>query len=303
MALTLAAPRRVFHPRRLTTTRNRPSRRWPRLTPGGAVGLAVLALLVFAAFVAPRLGATDPAHQALRARLAPPVGFGGDWAHPLGTDQLGRDLLARVIAGAKVSLLIGVGATLASGAVGVSLGLLAGFLGGWTDRVVSFLADVQLALPFVIVAIAITAAMGASIRNVVIVLTITGWVAYDRILRLQTLALRRAPFIEAARALGASPARIMLRHLAPNLTAPVIVIASQQVAAMILFEAALSYLGLGAGSDTITWGGMIAAGREPMLTAWWVAVVPGAAIALTVLGLNLFGDWLRGALDPATRGR
>lgn len=303
MALTLAAPRRRLPPDQVVATPTRFSRRWPRLTPGGAVGLSVLALLVFAAFFAPRLDAADPAHQALRARLAPPVGFGGVWAHPLGTDNLGRDLLARVIAGAKISLLIGVGATLASGAIGVMLGLAAGFFGGWVDRVVSFFADVQLALPFVIVAVAITAATGASIRNVVIVLTITGWVAYARILRLQTLALRRAPFIEAARAIGASPARIMLRHLAPNLAAPVIVIASQQVAAMILFEAALSYLGLGAGSATITWGGMIASGREAMLTAWWVAVVPGAAIALTVLGLNLFGDWLRGAMDPATRGR
>jgi peptide/nickel transport system permease protein len=239
----------------------------------------------------------------LRARLAPPVGFGGDWAHPLGTDNLGRDLLARVIAGAKISLLIGVGSTLAAGLVGTALGMAAGFVGGWADRLVSFAADVQLALPFVIVAIAVTAAMGANLRNVVIVLTVTGWVAFARILRLQTQSLRRSPFIEAARAIGASPTRIMLRHLAPNLAAPIIVIASQQVAAMILFEAALSYLGLGAGTSTITWGGMIAAGREAMLTAWWVAVVPGAAVAITVLGLNLFGDWLRVALDPATRSR
>ena len=302
MALTLAAPRSVARAEREVLT-PQPARRLPRLTPGGALGLAVLALLLVTAFVAPHLDATDPAHQALRARLAPPIGFGGNWAHPLGTDNLGRDLLARVIAGARVLLLIGVGATLAAGVIGTALGLLAGFFGGWADRLVSFAADVQLSLPFVIVAIAITAAMGASVRNVVIVLTITGWVAYARILRLQTLALRQAPFIEAARAIGASPARIMLRHLAPNLAAPVIVIASQQVAAMILFEAALSYLGLGASTATITWGGMIASGREAMLTAWWVAVVPGAAIAVTIFGLNLLGDWLRGVLDPATRGR
>ena len=202
-----------------------------------------------------------------------------------------------------MSLLIGVVATLVAGMIGVALGLLAGFFGGWVDRIVSFLADVQLALPFVVVAIALVATLGPSIRNVVIVLAITGWVGYARILRLQTMSLRKAPFIEAARAMGASPARIILRHLMPNLVAPIIVIASQQVAAMILFEAALSYLGLGAGSGTITWGGMISAGRETMLNAWWVAVVPGAAVALTILGLNLLGDWLRGVMDPTTRGR
>ena len=274
-----------------------------RVTPGGAAGVAVLALLLFTAFVAPHLDGTDPAHQALRARLAPPVGFGGAWTHPLGTDGLGRDLLARVIAGARISLLIGVAATLASGAAGVALGLLAGFFGGWVDRIITFAADVQLALPFVIVAIALAATLGAGIRNVILVLTITGWVGFARILRLQTMALRRAPFIEAARSTGAGSTRIVLRHLAPNLVAPVTVIASQQVAAMILFEAALSYLGLGAGPATVTWGGMISAGRETMLTAWWVTVVPGAAVALTILGLNLLGDWLRGVMDPTTRGR
>ncbi len=272
------------------------------MTPGGAVGLGVLGLLLFTAFLAPHLDGTDPAYQALRARLTPPIGFGGAWAHPFGTDNLGRDLLARVIAGARISLLIGVVATLVSGIVGVALGLLAGFFGGWVDRIVSFAADVQLALPFVVVAIALVAALGASTRNVVIILAITGWVGYARILRLQTMSLRQAPFVDAARAMGASPARIIAHHLAPNLVAPIIVISSQQVAAMILFEAALSYLGLGASSSTITWGGMISAGRETMLTAWWVAVVPGAAVAITILGLNLLGDWLRGVMDPTTRG-
>ena len=279
----------------------RPRRSLPRLTAGGTVGLVVLALLLFTAFIAPHLYATDPAHQALQARLTPPVGFGGSWTHPLGTDQLGRDLLARVIGGARVSLLIGVVATLVAGVAGVLLGLLAGYFGGWIDKIVTFAADVQLALPFVIVAIALVATLGPSIRNVIIILGITGWVGYARILRLQTMSLRQAPFIDAARAMGASPARIVARHLAPNLVAPIIVIASQQVAAMILFEAALSYLGLGASSATITWGGMISAGRDAMLNAWWVAVVPGAAVAFTILGLNVLGDWLREVMDPTLR--
>lgn len=304
MAMTLpAANRRLIRADRAAAAMRPPAHRAPRLTAGGAVGLAVFGLLVFTAFAAPHLDHTDPTHQALRVRLLAPAGFGGGWTHPLGTDSLGRDLLARVIAGARVSLLIGVVATLVAGLIGTALGLVAGFCGGWLDRVVSFAADVQLALPFVIVAVALTAALGASIRNVVIVLAVTGWVGYARILRLQAMSLRQAPFIEAARAIGASPARIMLCHLAPNLVAPVIVIASQQVAAMILFEAALSYLGLGASASTITWGGMISAGRDAMLNAWWVAVVPGAAVAITILGLNLLGDWLRGVMDPTMRGR
>jgi peptide/nickel transport system permease protein len=303
MSFPIARPHAgLAAPKQMVEHEPRPRAR-VRLTPGGVVGLAVFALLLFTAFLAPHIDHVDPAHQALRARLVAPIGFSGTWAHPLGTDNLGRDLLARTIAGARVSLLIGVVATLVAGAIGVALGLLAGFFGGWVDRIVSFLADVQLALPFVVVAIALVATLGPSIRNVVIVLAVTGWVGYARILRLQTMSLRQAPFIGAARAMGASPARIILRHLAPNLIAPIIVIASQQVAAMILFEAALSYLGLGAGSGTITWGGMISAGRETMLTAWWVAVIPGAAVALTILGLNLLGDWLRGVMDPTTRGR
>jgi peptide/nickel transport system permease protein len=303
MSFPIARPHTGFAAPKQTMEHVPKSRARLRLTPGGAVGLAVFGLLLFTAFLAPHIDHVDPTRQALRGRLTAPVGFSGTWAHPLGTDQLGRDLLARTIAGARVSLLIGVVATLVAGAIGVALGLLAGFFGGWVDRIGSFLADVQLALPFVVVAIALVASLGPSIRNVVIVLAITGWVGYARILRLQTMSLRKAPFIEAARGMGASPARIILRHLMPNLVAPIIVIASQQVAAMILFEAALSYLGLGAGSGTITWGGMISAGRETMLTAWWVAVVPGAAVALTILGLNLLGDWLRGVMDPTTRGR
>jgi peptide/nickel transport system permease protein len=202
------------------------------------------------------------------------------------------------VTGARISLLIGGVATLAAGAVGSLLGAVAGYAGGRVDRVVTFLADVQLALPFVIVAIAVTAALGNSLRNVVFVLAVTGWVGYARIVRLQTLSLRAAPFVEAARVAGAGPGRILLRHLLPNLATPIVVVASQQVAALILFEAALSYLGLGLPGETVTWGGMVADGRDQLLTAPWVSALPGAAIALTVLGFNLLGDWLAGVLSP-----
>jgi peptide/nickel transport system permease protein len=167
--------------------------------------------------------------------------------------------------------------------------------------VVNFLVDVQMTLPFVVVGIAVVAVLGNSLTNVIVVLAITGWVAYARIVRLQTMALRNSSFIDAARAIGVGPVRLLWRHMLPNIAGPIIVIASQQIAAMILYEAALSYLGLGVPSSRITWGGMVADGRETLLTTWWVSTIPGIAIVLTVLGFNLVGDWLRDRLDPATR--
>ena len=268
----------------------------------GLVGLTLVALLVTAALVGPWLVGADPDRQDLRGRLASPFWSTGSTDHLLGTDQLGRDLLARIVQGARVSLTIGITATLLAGAAGVALGLIAGYAGGRVDRVIAFAVDVQQTIPFVVVAIGVVAVLGPSLRNVIVVLAVTGWVGYARIVRLQTMSLRRAPFVEAARAIGVAPGRMLARHILPNIIGPTVVIASQQVAAMILYEAALSYLGLGAPSDTITWGGMVAAGRETMATAWWVSTLPGVAIALTVLGFNLLGDWLRDALDPATRG-
>lgn len=262
------------------------------LPVGGVAGIAVTALVVLLAIAGPWLLDTDPAAQDLAARLTAPVGFGGSWDHPLGTDALGRDLLARIVAGARLSLLIGVVATLAAGTLGVGLGLIAGFGGGLLDRVVGWFADVQMAVPFVIVAIAMTAVLGNGVANVVVALALTGWVGYARVVRLQSRSLRRALWVDAARSLGAGPFRIALRHVLPNLLPTIVILATQQVAGMILYEAALSYLGLGAGGDVITWGGMVAAGQDVMLTAWWVSVLPGAALAATVLGLNAFGDWL-----------
>lgn len=268
----------------------------------GWIGLALVGLLVVAALVGPWIVGVDPGKQDLRGRLAPPVWDGGKTEHLLGTDQLGRDVLARIVRGARVSLVIGVTATAIAGALGVALGLIAGYRGGVVDRGISFAVDVQQTIPFVVVAIGVATVLRPSLRNVVVVLAVTGWVGYARIVRLQAMSLRRAAFVEAARAVGVGPGRMLGRHLLPNVAGPVLVIASQQVAAMILYEAALSYLGLGAPSETITWGGMVAAGRDTMTTAWWVSALPGVAIALTVLGFNLLGDWLRDVLDPATRG-
>ncbi|CAA9561146.1 MAG: ABC transporter, permease protein 2 (cluster 5, nickel/peptides/opines) [uncultured Thermomicrobiales bacterium] len=274
--------------------RARPARRPP---VGPLVGLCIIALLVVVAVFGPALTAAEPDRQDLVSRLRPPLGFGGDAAHPLGTDPLGRDLLARVVVGARVSLVLAAAVTLVAGTAGVALGLVAGLAGGVGARVVGWLTDVQMALPFVVVAIAVTAALGPGLGPVVLTLALTGWVGYARIVRLQTLALRRAPWLEAARSLGVGPGRLTLRHVLPNLVGPIAVVAGQQAGATILYEAALSYLGLGLGGEVVTWGGMIAAGGETLATAWWVSTVPGVALALTILGLNLVGDWL------ATRGR
>jgi len=257
---------------------------------GSGVGLALLLTVVAAAVAGPWLPLAEPDRQNLVGRLAPPLGFGGDLAHPLGTDTLGRDLLARVVAGARVSVLVGVVATVAAGVVGIALGLVAGAAGGAIDRMVGWAVDVQMAMPFVVIAIAVGAALRPGVFTVVLVLGATGWVGYARVVRAQAMSLRSAPFVEAARSLGAGRGRVLRRHLLPNLVSPVVVLASQQVGAMVLYEAALSYLGLGVGGDVVTWGGMVAAGQEALTDAWWVATVPGVAIASTVLGLTLVGD-------------
>lgn len=270
----------------------RPARGAGRIPPGGAVGVGIVVALAAAAVIGPALVGADPGRQDLGARLAPPLGFGGSGAHPLGTDHLGRDLLARVVAGARVSLLLGAAATLVAGLVGTALGLVAGFVGGAVDRVVAWTVDVQLAVPFVVVAIALAAVLDPGVWPTVLTLSLTGWVGYARVTRLRARSLRRAPWVEAARSVGVGPGRLLGRHVLPNLAGPVVLLAGQQAAAVILYEAALSYLGLGVGAETVTWGAMVQDGQETLATAWWVATVPGAAVALTVLGLNLVGDWL-----------
>jgi peptide/nickel transport system permease protein len=273
----------------------RQSAAWP---PASAViGISILAMLAVMTLLGPSLWRLDPEAQDLVNRLAPPWGLGGTSAHPLGTDSLGRDTMARLIAGARVSLPLSVVATLASGVIGITLGILAGYRGGWIDRVVTWMSDVQLAIPFVVFAIAVTAAFGNSVGNVLVTLVVTGWVAYARVMRLQARSLRAAEWVLSAKAIGAKPTRVLVRHLLPNLTVPAVVLATQQVGAMILYESSLSFLGLGIGGREVTWGGMAALGREAIFKAPWVAAIPGIAIALAILGFNLTGDWL------ATRGR
>lgn len=263
------------------------------------LGSIIVVVVVVAAIFAPWIVPFDPAEQDIMQRMLPPLSREDSGAlHLLGTDALGRDLLSRLIIGSRVSLLVGVGAVLISGLVGVVLGLLAGYDDRYLGRLLMGLADVQLAVPFLVLALAVVAVLGPSLFNLILVLGVTNWVQFARIVRAEVLVLREREFVQAAQALGASTARLMFRHLLPNVTSSVIVIGSMQIGKMILFEASLSFLGLGVPADIPTWGGMIADGRTYVATEWWLSAVPGLAIFITVVGINLLGDRLRDLLDP-----
>jgi len=279
---------------------SRPSVTWSRrlrqrLAPNGmaVAGLVVVALVGLAALSAPVLTRHDYREQQLSKALLPPFWMhGADPAHPLGTDQLGRDLWSRIVHGARTSLLVGVGGVGLAGFLGVTLGLVAGFWGRWVDDVVMRLVDVQLSFPPIFLVVAIMAVIGQSLLNVVLVLGVVTWVQYARVVRGSTLAIREREFVEGARALGAGTARLLLRHVLPNVLPPTLVIATVNVSSLILAEAALSFLGLGVRPPTPAWGSMLAEGREVFRIAWWNAVFPGLAILVAVLGINLLGDGL-----------
>jgi peptide/nickel transport system permease protein len=294
---TLAPPLEVAAAARLAEG----SRVWRKLVrnPAALTGAVVLVLVIGAAVFAPWVAPQDPARQSLIRRFTPPVwAEGGKSTHVLGTDQVGRDILSRIVYGARVSLLVGVAAVAVSLTVGVTLGLLAGFLHGRVDTVITTVVDVWLSFPQLLLALAFVAALGPSPTTIIVVLGLTGWERYTRVVRAEVLALREKDFVEAARAMGASAARTILRHLLPNTFSSIIVLSTLQVAQAILQEAALSFLGVGSGSAYPTWGQMIALGRDFVSVAWWLPTFPGLAILVTVLAINLVGDRLRDALDP-----
>ena len=270
-------------------------RRAKRLPPLSALlGMLVIVLVAACALGAEWIAPFGPTTQNLRDRLQPPL-LGG---HVLGTDNLGRDVLSRIVFGGRVSLVVGIAAAALAGSVGVLLGLLAGYLGRWVDTLVSRVADVQQAIPFLILAIAVAVIVGPSLTNVVLVLAVTTWVSYFRVVRAEVLSVRESPLVEAARVIGARNRRILWSHVLPNVSASVIVIGSVMVANMIIFEASLSFLGLGVPPPTPTWGRMVFEGVQYVDSAWWLSVFPGLAIVLTVLAINLIGDWLREVFDP-----
>jgi peptide/nickel transport system permease protein len=268
--------------------------KWPLLA------LFILFVVTFVAIFGPALSPMDPNRQNIMLRLAEPGAEGARGAiHWLGSDGLGRDVLSRLLYGARISLLVGVCAIIVGGTIGVVAGLVSGYFGGWTDDIIMRLGDIQLAFPFILLAIMFLVVLGPGVWNLILVLGIGQWVTYARIVRAQTLSLREKEFVEAARALGDSTPAIIFRTILPNIVAPLTVIASFNVAAVILSEAALSFLGLGVPPDVPTWGSMLAESREQLLAnKWWLAVFPGLAIVVTVLSFNILGDWLRDFLDP-----
>ncbi|HKW96059.1 MAG TPA: ABC transporter permease [Methylomirabilota bacterium] len=222
-------------------------------------------------------------------------------AYPLGTDQLGRDLLARVLYGSRVALFIGLCCVLLTAVVGGLLGLLAGYFEGWPGTVLMRVVDVQLSFPFILLALTINAIVGLGLRNIIVSLSAAGWVVYARVVRGEVLSVKQRDFVHAAQALGLGRGRLLFRHVLPNVAPSIIIVASLQFAQFIVAEAAISFLGFGVQPPTPAWGSMLSESRDYLYVAWWLAAFPGAALALTALGINLVGDWLRDVLDPKFR--
>jgi peptide/nickel transport system permease protein len=265
--------------------------------PSFAIGAFIVLAVVACAVFAPALAPFDPTAATLRSRLAVPFGE----THVLGADAIGRDILSRILFGARVSLLVGVMSVAIALVIGTLVGLVAGYFGGLVDTVLMRLADIQLSFPFILLAITVIAVIGPGLWKVILVMALTQWVQYARIVRGQTLSLREKEYVQAAYGLGATHSRIMFRHILLNALTPVVVLATLGVANNILLEAGLTFLGLGVDPTIPSWGGMLADGRNYIERAWWVATFPGLAITVTVLGFNLLGDWLRDRLDPRTR--
>jgi ABC-type dipeptide/oligopeptide/nickel transport system permease subunit len=265
----------------------------------GLAAAGILAVIVASAVLAPWVSPHDPLAVNIRHRLAPPAWMeGGTPAHLLGTDQVGRDLLSRMIYGGRVSLVVGVSAVLLSATIGVLLGLGAGYFGGRADWTIMTGVNVMLTFPFVLLALAVIAVLGPSLVNMILVLGAAGWPIYARVIRAETMAIREREFVVAGRALGMSHARLIFRQILPNLMSPIVVIATLQVAQVIILESFLSFLGLGIQPPTPAWGNMLGEGRVYMLNSWWIATFPGSAIFLTTLVINLMGNALRDWLDP-----
>lgn len=265
------------------------------------MGAAIIVALVLVALVPNSLLPADPLKTNPAIRLQAPALLGGEWSNPLGTDHLGRDLLSRTIAGTRVSLIIAGIAVVISAFLGITLGALAGYLGGPFDSVVMRLVDIQLAFPLILMIIAVIAVVGSSLPILILLLGISGWAQYARLVRAETLRVRSLEYVEASRALGNRLLPILLRHVIPNVSTTIIVVGTFEVARIFLLESAVSFLGLGVQPPTPSWGTMIADGRSYVYEAWWVATVPGVAIVLAVLAFNFLGDGLRDVLDPKSR--
>lgn len=263
----------------------------------GLVGLFLTGAAVLAALAAPVLAPHDPLTGDFASSLRPP----GTPGHPWGTDQLGRDLLSRVLHGARIALFIGFCTVIVTALAGGLLGLVAGYFGGWPGAVLMRLADVQLSFPFILLALTINVIVGLGLRNIILSLSAAGWVVYARVVRGEVLSVKQREYVQAAAALGVGRTRILFRHVLPNVAPSIVIVASLQFSQFIVAEAAISFLGFGVQPPTPAWGSMLSESRDFLYVAWWLAAFPGAALAVTALGINLVGDWLRDALDPKLR--
>lgn len=272
-----------------------------RLRHFPVIPIAILAIVVAVGVLAPWIEPYSPDEPDLMNSLQPAAFAGGDWSHPLGTDDLGRDILSRLISGARISLLVGVAVVIGAGTLGTVLAMLAGYFGGIVDAAISRVTDIFLAVPFLLVAIAIVGAVGPSSRNLVLVLVFMTWSGYARVLRGEVLRVREAEFVKLAQVAGCSNARILARHIFPNIMNSLVILATLQLGAILIAEASLSFLGLGIPPPQATWGGMLSEGKNYIGIHNAMTIVPGLAIALTVLSINLLGDWLRLRLDPRFR--
>jgi peptide/nickel transport system permease protein len=268
----------------------------------GVIGLVIVVTVLITALLAPLLAPHDPAQINVRSRLLPPAWSAeGDLRFILGTDQLGRDVLSRLIFGSRVSVIVGILGVAISVLIGVTIGLISGYVGGFVDNILSRAVDTFMAIPFIILALAAVGFLGPGLFNLIIVLGITGWVTFARVVRGEVLSVKGMEYVIAARTVGQVGWRIALSHVLPNVTASIIVLATLQIATVIIAESSLSFLGMGVQPPTITWGVMLSEGRNHLATSWWLATFPGVAISLTALGAILMGDWLRDALDPRLR--
>lgn len=267
----------------------------------GTIGFFVFASVLAVALLAPVIAPGDPREPVLDQRFFLPAFAGGPPGHPLGTDQLGRDILSQIVHGARVSMMISVLSVAGSFTIGVSAGVMAGYFGGAVDVLFMRWVDIMQSLPSLVVLLALIAVIGPKLATIIIVFAFTAWGGYARVVRGEVLSTKRKEFTEAARALGMSEWRVMFRHILPNVISSAMALAALSLGSIIIAESALSYLGLSA--DVVSWGRMLAAGREYVVTAWWLALFPGLAIVYTVLGVVFFGDWLRDFVDPRLRGR
>ncbi|TVR22712.1 MAG: ABC transporter permease [Anaerolineaceae bacterium] len=271
-------------------------------SPVGLAGFIIVTIVVFFAIFGTMISPFDPAENNLRARFQPPGFVNDDGAtHILGTDQLGRDILSRIIAGSRVSVIVGVVAVMIAGTIGVLYGLIAGFFGGTLDAIMMRMVDALLSIPFIILVVAISGVVGAGLTTLILILGFTGWVTYARVIRGEVLKVRELEYVTAAYAIGQRRIMVMFKQILPNVISTGIILAATQVGVTILAESSLSFLGLGVKPPEITWGLMLADGRQYMGSAWWMTTFPGLAITITVLGVVFLGDWLRDVLDPNVR--